>query len=148
MKRSKVEKKAKTILKDLECNASLPIEIPDTVHQVSILVTDDAEIKQLNSFYRKKNKATDVLSFSQLEGKKKGMSPIALGDIVISMERAAVQAKRYRVTKSKEFLRLLIHGILHLFGFDHVNVSKSEARKMKELESALMKKHGGNFKLA
>jgi len=123
----------KKILNDLDCSS-----IPDSVSEVSIVFTDDPEIRELNASYRDKDYPTDVLSFSQLEGDDEVSSdPTSLGDIVISIETAERQAEKDGRTKNEELLRLLIHGILHLFGYDHENVSEEEAERMRELEERL-----------
>jgi probable rRNA maturation factor len=64
-----------------------------------------------------------------------------LGDIVISIPKAYRQAKRYKVSDSEEVLRLLIHGMLHLFGYDHVAVSTKKAKQMFDLQNLLLKKN-------
>lgn len=78
-----------------------------------------------------------------LEGQEfVGISP-ELGDIVISIPMAEKQAIRFKCSFEKEILRLIIHGILHLLGYDHVKVSKKEVQTMKDLEVALIRKYGG-----
>lgn len=114
----------------------------DCIRQVGIIFTDDAEVRLLNLNYRKLDKTTDVLSFSMLEGQEfEGLSP-ELGDIVISVPMAEKQAKRYKCSLQKEILRLVVHGALHLFGYDHVKVSKKKVKQMKDLEEALIRKYG------
>jgi probable rRNA maturation factor len=88
--------------------------------ELSVLITDDPEIKKLNRYYRKRNRATDVLSFVQLGKKSKDpKEPLLLGDVVISAQTAKRQAKERKHSIEKELVFLLIHGILHLFGYDH-----------------------------
>lgn len=96
--------------------------------EVTILFSDDKELRDLNSQFRGKDKATDVLSFPDGESEY-------LGDIAISVQTARRQAREYSVTLREELVRLIIHGILHLHGFDHVRVSKSEANKMRRKEN-------------
>ncbi len=92
--------------------------------EISILFTDDEFIRQLNRDYRGKDEATDVLSFAQVDAKDgfptKGGRFYA-GDIVISMETLAKNSSYFNVSMNEEFKRLLVHGILHLSGMDHVN---------------------------
>jgi len=116
--------------------------IPDSVCEVSIVFTDDPEIQELNASYRDKNYPTDVLSFSQLEDDDE-VSPGAtsLGDVVISIETAERQAEKDSISKDEELLQLLIHGILHLFGYDHENVSDEDAELMRELEERIFHQH-------
>lgn len=115
------------ILNVLDC------ELPEHVNQLSILLTDDAEIKRLNRRFRKKDKSTDVLSFSQLEGVINPNNTL-LGDIVISLETTKRQAGAFKVSSERELLRLLIHGILHLAGYDHEDVPPAEMRRMRRME--------------
>lgn len=131
---------ARKILNALECN-----HIPPKITELSLVITSDREIQELNRFYRKKDKPTDVLSFSQLENLKHGLPSKSLGDIVISFETALLQSKKYGVTIDHEILRLLIHGILHLFGYDHEGVSKSVAERMRRTEKKLYKLFESGF---
>ncbi|HMO17682.1 MAG TPA: rRNA maturation RNase YbeY [Oligoflexia bacterium] len=98
--------------------------------EVTVLFSDDLELKSLNSQFRGKDYPTDVLSFP-LE--RKGY----LGDLAISVQTARKQAKKFDCRLHEEILRLIIHGILHLEGFEHEGVSKSEAQKMKRKEIKL-----------
>lgn len=98
--------------------------------EVSVLLTDDAGIHELNLAYRKKDKPTDVLSFPMDD-------ECLLGDIVISVERAASQAVSFGVSMDEELGRLVVHGLLHLLGYDHVKGGR-QAREMKEKEEALL----------
>lgn len=113
----------------------------EDVCELSILFTDDAEIQKLNSAYRFKNKPTDVLSFSLLEGDDTGVPTTSLGDIAVSLETAEKQAPEYGNSFPEEILRLLIHGVLHLLGYDHENVSEAEVRRMQEKEDELFEKY-------
>ncbi|MCK5237297.1 MAG: rRNA maturation RNase YbeY, partial [Deltaproteobacteria bacterium] len=98
--------------------------------ELSVLLTTDEHIHELNSKYRGKDKPTDVLSFPMDD-------EVLLGDVVISIERTVQQSKRFGVTPKEEFVRLLVHGILHLLGYDHVNGGR-QAAKMKRKEEELM----------
>jgi probable rRNA maturation factor len=108
------------ILKGLDLNG----------REVSILLTTDEEIKELNTKYRSKERATDVLSFPMND-------PELLGDVVISIERARDQARRYGCSEYYELSRLLVHGTLHLLGYDHENGGR-QAAKMKRKEEELL----------
>jgi len=119
------------ILKDSELTKNLP----KTVNEVSILFCSDQEIRVLNRDFRNKDKSTDVLSFSQIENLD--FVSLALGDIIISVDTALVQANELNVSLDDEVLRLSIHGLLHLLGYDHENVSEIEAKKMRDLEEKL-----------
>ena len=122
---------AHKILKSMKCANNV---------ELSILVTNDKEIRYLNKKYRRKNKATDVLSFSPAEADGFVCLEHVLGDIVISAETAKKQAKKFKVSFVEEFSRLLVHGILHLLGYDHENVSERKAEEMQNLEDKLLKR--------
>ena len=101
-------------------------------YELSLLIVNDEKIKELNRDYRQKDKATDVLSFPQIEwnqpllvAEKKSReahqdSHKVLGDIVISLDHVAINAEKIGNTLAREFCFLLIHGILHLCGHDHM----------------------------
>jgi len=96
--------------------------------ELSIALVDDAAIRELNRNYRGKDRPTDVLSFSQREGEA-AIDRQLLGDVVISVETARRQAERRGSTTEEELRELLVHGILHLLGYEHER-SRSEARRM------------------
>ena len=108
-------------------------KLPESIAELSILLTDDKEIHTLNRDYRGKDKPTDVLSFATLDGQLlPGMT--SLGDLVISIPTTRRQAKEYGVSFDAELKRLVIHGILHLMGYDHEKVPAREANRMRRLE--------------
>jgi probable rRNA maturation factor len=95
-------------------------------YEVSLLLTADAEIRQLNATYRHQDIPTDVLAFAALEwqgpiSQSQAQLPINLGDIVISVETAMRQAKNHSL--SVELAWLAAHGLLHLLGWDHPDIS-------------------------
>jgi probable rRNA maturation factor len=95
----------------------------------------DAEIRSLNRKYRRVDRSTDVLAFALQEGE--GFSnPALLGDVVVSLETAARQARRRRVSLRREVLELFIHGLLHLLGYDHVR-SPARALVMRSREKEI-----------
>ena len=107
--------------------------------EVSILLLDDPGIAALNGQYRGKLRPTDVLSFPLYTAEElAGLQPDVLGDVVISVETAARQAARAGCALWEEMTRLLIHGILHLLGFDHEN-DAAAARAMRTLERRILK---------
>ena len=88
--------------------------------EVSLSFVGDRKMKILNFKYRKKNKTTDVLSFSMIEGKPFPEDDILrLGDIVISYPQARKQAREYNILVDKEINKLVEHGLLHLLGIHH-----------------------------
>ena len=86
--------------------------------QVSVLITSDKVIRKLNRQFRGKNKATDVLSFPAADVKLRGRARVA-GDLAISIEMAARQALLLKHPLATELKVLMLHGLLHLAGFDH-----------------------------
>lgn len=98
---------------------------PINAYEVSLRLTDDAEIQQLNADYRQQSKPTDVLSFAALDADLPGMEdlsqqqPFYLGDIVVSVETAARQALMHQHSLAQEVAWLAAHGLLHLLGWDH-----------------------------
>lgn len=105
--------------------------------EISILLVDDHQIKKLNQEYLHRNRPTDVISFSQIEGEFSHINTYLLGDVVISVETAKRQAREVHATLLDEITFLLIHGILHLVGYDHEG-SVENARKMKAKERKLL----------
>lgn len=105
------------------------IELGAEDAELSVMLTNDALIRDLNEKHRKKSKATDVLSFP-MDDLGKGPSGRArlLGDVVISLDTAARQARRRRRELISEVTHLLAHGILHLIGYDHE--TDAEERRM------------------
>lgn len=89
--------------------------------EVSILLVDDREIQRYNARYRGVDQPTDVLSFSMLEGESLPSQeiPQLLGDILISMPRAVSQAAEFGHSLERELGFLVVHGFLHLLGYDH-----------------------------
>ncbi|MBU4332231.1 rRNA maturation RNase YbeY [Patescibacteria group bacterium] len=106
---------------------------------VSIVFVGDKKIKQINSKYRKRNRITDVLAFSNLEGGQiaapKGEPPY-LGEVIICYPQAKRQAKEQGHSVKKEVTILLIHGLLHLLGYEHDK--RSERMIMQRLEKELL----------
>ena len=105
-------------------------------HELSILLTDDAQIQTLNRDYRDKDAPTDVLSFGQLEGEPFVMAIPVLGDLVISLETADQQAERLGHSLAAELRVLIVHGLLHLLGHDHIEAEERE--QMAAAEDALL----------
>lgn len=106
--------------------------------ELSIALVSDPQIRALNREYRRKDKPTDVLSFSQLEDiasaapgplPVENASGIPLGDVVISIDTALAQARELGVAPRERLRTLLIHGFLHLLGYDHER-SRADARRM------------------
>jgi probable rRNA maturation factor len=109
--------------------------------EVSVLLTDDADIRQLNRDYRSIDTPTDVLAFAMREGEGSDINPILLGDLVISLETAARQVATkdgvsgIRGSLETEVALLVVHGALHLLGYDHQ--TQEEATTMFEKQNAI-----------
>ena len=101
---------------------------------LTLLITNNSEIKNLNSKYRKINKPTDVLSFCL--NKSEQIKNKYLGDIIISYEKAKKQAEEKTFPIESELLMLLVHGYLHLLGYDHK--LKKEAKQMFALQNKIL----------
>ena len=101
-------------------------------YEFSLLVTSDEEIQKINLAKRGKDKATDVLSFPIIEKDLPDGYKI-LGEVVISIDTMRKQAREIGHSDKEEFYRLLVHGILHLLGFDHEK-SAYEEKRMQEKE--------------
>lgn len=104
---------------------------------VSIVLAGDKKIKSLNSLYRRKNRVTDVLAFGDFS--IPGGEDDFLGEIVICLPQARRQAKECGVSLNQEIARLLLHGILHLAGYEHERGGKEEAKKMLSLQERILK---------
>jgi len=105
--------------------------------ELTVTLCNDAEIHRLNRDYRGKDRPTDVLAFAMREGPRIPGDEAVLGDVVISLETAARQARDHRVSAAEEVRMLLIHGVLHLLGYDHER-SPADARRMKAQERMLL----------
>lgn len=105
--------------------------------EISITLTDNQTIKELNKQWRNKDKPTDVLSFPMEDSI--GYKYRLLGDVVISLPFAKKQAEEIGFSYKEEILRLLIHGILHLLGYDHER-SKEDEKIMFELQEKIFQK--------
>ncbi len=110
--------------------------------ELSILIVDNEYIRELNAIYRGKDEATDVLSFAMNElGEdepelEEPEDIIMLGDIVISLEQAWQQSQEYGHSLERELGYLLVHGLLHLLGYDHEG--DKEQKLMREWEEKIM----------
>jgi len=102
--------------------------------ELSLALIGNVEIQKLNARYRKKDYATDVLSFPV--GGIVPKETRLLGDVVVSVEKAAEQAKARGYSPEQELVTLLIHGIVHLMGYDHER-SAREARAMRRVEKRI-----------
>tara|TARA_B100001123_G_C14922791_1_gene872453 strand:- start:105 stop:590 length:486 start_codon:yes stop_codon:yes gene_type:complete len=124
-----IESKVQVIMGKLDC----------LDQEISILFMKDFDIRQLNKKFRKVDKPTDVLSFPQNSDEDPSIpGEIILGDIAISLDKAKSQAKEHGLAFKEELTLLLIHGILHLLGYDH-EISEDEEIKMRNKTRELFK---------
>ena len=105
--------------------------------ELSLLLVSDREMHRLNHAWRGKDRPTDVLAFAQAEGPG-GAPEGLLGDVVISVDTARRQAIELGHSPGREAARLLVHGLLHLLGYDHER-SAAEARRMARKERQLLR---------
>ena len=123
-----LHKKTEQILNALGCDN----------HEISIVITDDTQVRDLNRTYRGKDAPTNVLSFPMQEGEFSNVTPGLLGDVVISLDTAQAEALSAEISTDERMSQLLIHGILHLMGFDH-ELGEDQARKMEKKSIELLR---------
>ncbi len=123
---AKLKRVAATILKLLKENHA----------ELSVALIGNGEMRKLNARYRKKDYPTDVLSFPAAQDMPDGVR--LLGDVIISVDKAKEQAKERGRSLDEEMTTLLIHGVLHLLGYDHERSAK-DARIMGRLEKRLFR---------
>lgn len=93
---------------------------------ITLTLITDSEIKEINKKYRGKDKPTDVLSFSYFDIKTPKLPEDLLGEIMISVDTAKVQARERGITLPEELKTLFIHGLLHIFGYTHETDEKEK----------------------
>jgi probable rRNA maturation factor len=120
---------ARTILEELNH--------PDK--EIGILFVDDREIRELNEQYLKRDRPTNVISFPMAQGEFSEINPQLLGDVVISVEAAIREARESGLSLEEEIAFLLIHGILHLLGYDH---NGRDGGRMEAVQEDLIAKLG------
>ena len=111
------------------------MDYPDA--ELSILIVDDQQIARLNQQYLNRKGPTNVIAFAMQEGPFTEIAPDLLGDVVISVETAHREAKNAGIGTVAYVDQLLIHGILHLLGYDHEH-DTSEARKMEQKTNEIL----------
>ncbi|SDN08987.1 rRNA maturation RNase YbeY [Sediminibacillus halophilus] len=142
---NKVEEDTTDLIQQLLTFAAEKEEITDE-SEVSVNFVDNGEIQIINRNYRQQDKPTDVISFAMQEegeGELKVIGediPLVLGDIVISVDKAAEQAEEYGHSIQREFGFLALHGFLHLLGYDHIQ--KEDERKMFQRQEEILNAFG------
>jgi len=124
---AQIEKKARIVLEALGSPKG----------ELSVLIVSDKEMAELNGRYLDRSGPTNVIAFAMHEGPFGNITPNLLGDVVISLDAAAREARDGGITTEARFDQLLVHGILHLFGFDHEGTSE-EAETMRTKEEQLL----------
>lgn len=109
----------------------------------AVHITSDANVKRLNATYRKKDKPTDVLSFPVHHSHKGEGEENYMGEIILGFPYVSKQAKEKGITVGKEVQMLLIHGVLHVHGFDHEN--NRDEKEMFAIQNYVAKKIGAPF---
>ncbi|QND49388.1 rRNA maturation RNase YbeY [Rhizobium lusitanum] len=109
---------------------------PKTAPELSLVFTDDASIREINSEWRQQDKATNVLSFPAFPLVPGGKPGPMLGDIIIARETVEREAVELEKSFDDHLTHLMVHGFLHLFGYDHMN--NSEAERMEGLETRIL----------
>ncbi len=126
--RRKLQRRAQQLLAALDLAAC----------ELSLLLTDDAEMRALNRDWRGRDRTTDVLAFAQREGPGAELDRSLLGDVVICLPQAQRQARRRAAALWDELLVLLVHGVLHLVGHDHEGVGRRRAAAMRREQRRLV----------
>jgi probable rRNA maturation factor len=106
--------------------------------ELSILIVDDDQMAELNETYLGRSGPTNVMAFPMREGPFADINSNLLGDVVISLDTACREAEAEGIKIEERLEQLLVHGILHLSGFDHEN-SEEDAQAMREKEEELLK---------
>jgi probable rRNA maturation factor len=120
-------------------------------HELSLLIVDDPQIEIINGEYLRHEGPTNVISFAMQEGEFPEVSPFLLGDVVISADTAEKEADLARITFRQRLIELLIHGMLHLVGFDHelddakAQLMETKSRNLLELIRDTVPKSGIHF---
>lgn len=121
------QRKFKIDRNKLVCHIEMAlVELRQLDCEISIMLVNDAKIRRLNKEYRNRDQATDVLAFPQDADAKNDNGGPLLGDVVVSVETSRRQAKKHRLSAEEELVLLIIHGTLHLLGYDHERSGKDK----------------------
>lgn len=105
--------------------------------EISLLLVDNEGMREINRLHLNRDYPTNVIAFSQREGELGNLNPGILGDVVVSVEKAWCDAEENGLSLEDELDFLVIHGILHLLGYDHENCGEAEAQRMKDKSEAV-----------
>lgn len=106
---------------------------------VGLVLVDDERIREINREFRGKDRATDVISFSYLGGDDPSPEPGLAGEIYVSCETLEKEAKQLGVDPGRLFLRIGVHGLMHVLGYDHIE--DEDARRMESREREVLNGH-------
>jgi probable rRNA maturation factor len=123
----RLRRSVKRLMKELHCED----------RDLGLLLLDDKQIREFNRTYLKRDRSTNVIAFSMTEGEFGAINPLLLGDILLSVETAARDATAGGLDLMDEVEFLMIHGLLHLLGYEHENTAPEESRKMNAREREL-----------
>ncbi|MBI3445936.1 MAG: rRNA maturation RNase YbeY [Magnetospirillum sp.] len=115
------------------------VDLPEGVVELSMVLADDATVQALNRDWRGKDAPTNVLSFAALDDEDAPLvagAPLLLGDVILAFETCAAEARDQEKSLEDHFSHLVVHGVLHLLGYDHMD--DDEAAEMEELETTLL----------
>ena len=116
-------------------------ELPVEQAEISVLLTDDSAVQELNKTYRGMDKPTNVLSFAALDDEDEPIvDPMLLGDIVVAFETTKREAEEQKISIKDHLFHLIVHGVLHLIGYDHIE--DGDAAEMESLEIKILAQNG------
>jgi probable rRNA maturation factor len=131
--RLKPYKKTLQIVLEVAC-AETKLKNQSGIFEIAVVLADDVLVQDLNNKYRGKNQPTNVLSFPS------SAFPTELGDIILALETVEKEAREQHKTFRNHTIHLLVHGFLHLLGYDHIE--EKDAKKMESKEIKILKKLG------
>lgn len=132
------QKKYKVDLKRLRGSLKkLLRELNRAESDLSVLLVDDEQIREFNRTYLQRDRSTNVISFAMGEGEFGDINPQLLGDIILSVETACRDSEAEGIDFMDGMEFLVIHGLLHLLGYDHENATPQETSRMQEKEREL-----------
>jgi len=105
--------------------------------ELSIVIVDDTQMAELNQRYLKRSGPTNVIAFPMRAGDFSDITPNLLGDVVVSAETARTEADARGIPPARRLSELLVHGVLHLFGYDH-ETSEKESDRMQQKSDELL----------
>ena len=115
--------------------------LPVRSAEVSVLLADDVAIHALNKTYRGIDRPTNVLSFAALDDADEPIvDPLLLGDIVVAFETTKREAEEQKISMADHLFHLIVHGVLHLIGYDHM--TDADAAEMEALEIEILARNG------